>query len=571
MKLTGYFSSIVIAAAICAPLAGCEKDGDIIYTTGADTAQLEGNTADIVLDKDMLDALVLTVYWNDNGDITLSNPLVAAPDGAVTNVIQFSADPDFTSPIEETMASGTYERQFTCLQLNSIVARLGFEGGIQSPLHIRIKSSVGSNLEPTYSNVLTVKVTPYTIDMTIGFYLNSSKEETGRTLYSPEANGIYTGFIAAGGWENWWLREGNSTIWGNDGVTGTAFVMGNSSTGDEIWNFWYPGVAGCYYTVVDTKVNEWSALLIPELTLGGDLSGAMAFDRKSNTWSYTYTATAAGTVNVTVSGTGKQYNAATGTDDAAAIDTPVSFAGSANGLTFDKSAGSSIALEIPAAGETTIVLDLSNPMAYTLAVGEAPEPVEEVAPVLYLSGIYGEWTFDWYVKLYNEDNRTYGAALPVKSEWGYKIYPEANVWDTFYSMVAGGNAYEGSLELNGENNVYAPEDGFYLFDISLSSMTYKVTSVNKVSYTGLNDDWSLTEMTATETPGVYTAQVTKSADTPWGVKIVLNENWDLFFGGNGVPGELALYQDGFKGDNELENGVYTLTVDLSKCTYSYTK
>ena len=111
----------------------------------------------------------------------------------------------------------------------------------------------------------------------------------------------------------------------------------------------------------------------------------------------------------------------------------------------------------------------------------------------------------------------------------------------------------------------------YLFDISLSSMTYKLTAINKVSYTGLNDDWSLTEMTAGDTPGVYTATVTKSANTPWGVKIVLNDNWDLFFGGNGTPGELVLYHDGFEGDNELENGTYTLTVDLAKGTYSYSK
>ena len=138
-------------------------------------------------------------------------------------------------------------------------------------------------------------------------------------------------------------------------------------------------------------------------------------------------------------------------------------------------------------------------------------------------------------------------------------------------VVAGGNGYEGSLQVGGEGNIYAPDAGLYLFDISLSNMTYRLTSVTKVSYTGLNDDWNLYEMTATDTPCVYTAQVTKSANTPWGVKIVLNDNWDLYFGGNGTPGELALYRDGFEGDNDLANGTYTLTVDLAKGTYSYSK
>ena len=65
--------------------------------------------------------------------------------------------------------------------------------------------------------------------------------------------------------------------------------------------------------------------------------------------------------------------------------------------------------------------------------------------------------------------------------------------------------------------------------------------------------------------------MTKTANTPWGVKILLNDSWELFFGGNGTPGELALYRDGFEGDNDFPEGtVIILTVDLAKGTYSYT-
>lgn len=562
--------NIAIAAALTLTAAGCDKDGDTIYAAGAPEAQLDGKTTDIVLDKDNLDALALTIYWADNGEITLSDPRVAAANDAVTNVIQFAADAEFVSTVDETMASGTCERQYTCKELNSLLSRLGYEGNVKAPVYIRVKSSLGDNVAPTYSNTLIVNVTPYKIDMTIGFYLNASQEDTGHILYSPESNGIYTGFIGAGGWENWWLREGDSTIWGNDGVTGTAFVMGNSNTGNEVWNFWYPGLAGCYYTVVNTQINEWSALLIPALTLGGDLSGEMTFERKSNQWVYTFNAASAGTINISISGTGKQYNAATGTDDAAAIDTPVSFAGDANSLTWGNNG--SIAVNIPAAGETTLVLDLNDPRAYKVyASAGAPEPQPTIYPSLYLSGVYGDWTFDWYVSLYDEDNLNYGAALPVNSEWGYRIYTEVDNWGDYYSMVDGGNAYEGQLVYAGEGNVAAPDPGFYLFDISLGSLSYKLTSITKVSYSGLNDDWSLTEMTPTDQPGVYTAHVVKSANTPWGVKIILNDNWDLYFGGNGTPGQLALYQNGFEGDNDLENGEYILTVDLAHCTYSYSK
>lgn len=568
MKINKYFAIAALAAAAAGTLSSCDKDGDTIYTNGAPDAELEGSATEIVLDVNKLDALVMTVYWNENGDISLSDPRVEAPDYANSNVLQMASDADFSNVVEETMAGGVYQRQFTCRELNNLVSRLGMEGGVEAPLYVRIKSSLGANLTPKYSNPLVYSVTPYLIDMTVGFVLDASQNDTGRTLASPESNGIYSGFIGAGSWENWWLREGNNTVWGNDGVTGTAFVMGNNTTGLDVWNFWYPGMSGCYYTVVNTTINEWSALYISELKLGGDITGDMVYDRKANHWTYTFNATA-GTVSVTLTGAGKQYNAASGTDDAAAADTPAAFFGSADNLEFGQTA-SPVTLSIPANGETTITLDLNDPLKWTLkAEAGGSGPVVVVPPMIYLSGVYGEWNFDYYLKLYNEDNMTYGGALPVNSEWGYKIYTEAENWDNFYSMVAGGTGFEGKLEANGDNNIAAPEPGFYLFDVSLSGLTYKVTPITSVSYTGLNDDWSLSPMTATEIPGVYTAEIEKTANTPWGVKIILNENWDLFFGGNGTPGELVLYRDGFEGDNDLPNGKHKLTVDLTKGTYSY--
>ncbi len=565
------FNKYIAAAGLAAMLLGaqsCDKDGDTIYTDGPDRAEISGVASDIVLDKDHLQSLALTIYWNENGRISLSDPLVAAPEGAASNTVQFSTDPEFASVVDDNVESGVYYRQYTCEALNNLVGRLGLEGGVKGTVYIRIKTVLGANIDPKYSDVQTVSVTPYFIDMSMGFVLDASQNDTGRTLWSPASDGIYIGFIGAGSWENWWLREGNNTVWGNDGVTGTAFVMGNNTTGLDVWNFWYPSPSGCYYTVVNTRNNEWSALYIGELTLGGDLSGAMTYDRKANKWTYTFDATP-GTISVTLSGTGKQYNTATGTDDAAAADTPVGFGGTAGNLTFGNAA-QPVSVEVGAAGETTLTLDLSDPRGWTLtAEAGSGGPVETVPPMIYLSGVQPEWDFSNYLKLYNEDNRTYGGALQVNSEWGYRIYTEAEAWDNYWTMVDGGTAFSGQLVNNGEGNIAAPEPGFYLFDVNMGDLTYKLTPVTKVSYTGLNDDWSLTEMTATDVPGVYTATFEKTANTPWGVKIVLNDNWDLFFGGNGTPGELALYRDGFEGDNELANGTHTLTVDLSKGTYSY--
>lgn len=564
---TNKTAALLLAGLVC--LASCSKDGDIIYTSGPDDATIEGTSTDIVLDKDNLGALVLTVYWNNNGEISFSDPEVAAPANAATNVLQMASNETFSGAYEETMDGGVYSRQYTCKELNSVLSRIGIEGGTTGTLYIRVKTSIGANLAPRYSNVLSLNVTPYFIDMSVGFVLDASQADTGMILASPDLDGVYTGFIGAGSWYNWWLREGNGITWGNIGIDGKPFVLDSTDSGSEVWNFWYPGMSGCYYTTVNTGAREWTALYIPELNLSGDLSGAMTFDRKANKWTYTFNAEAK-TYNIGIAGPAKLYNAATGTDDAAALDKNAAFGGTASNLTFGET-GSSIALTVASAGETTITLDLNDPNAWTLtASAGGAGPVVEIPQNLYLSGVYGPWDFNWSVKLYNEDNLTYGAMLPVNSEWGYKIYTEPDNWDDFYSMVDGGTAFEGSLEKGGNNNLLAPPAGNYLFDISIGDMKYKLHAVNSVSYTGLNDDWSLKPMQATDQPCVYTAEVEKSANTPWGVKIVLNDNWDLFFGGKGTPGELYLYRDGFEGDNDLANGTYILTVDLAKGTYSYT-
>ena len=77
---------------------------------------------------------------------------------------------------------------------------------------------------------------------------------------------------------------------------------------------------------------------------------------------------------------------------------------------------------------------------------------------------------------------------------------------------------------------------------------------------------------STENPEIFTAEFVKQKETPWGVKVLVNGNWGLFFGGGN--GTLLLgHSDattGFDGDNDLTVGeTYILTVDLGKQTYSY--
>lgn len=562
-------SKYCLAMLACsAMLTACENDGDKIFVSEIPDSELGSNAGDIVLDENRLDMLALTVYWDDNGQISLSDPEVAAPLYALTNTLQMSVHQDFSTAFEETLGEGVTCRQFTTAELNSAALRAGMESGSTATVYMRLKSVLGVNVPPHYSNVISFNLTTYMVDLTIGAILDSNQNDTGRTLALTDRQDVFAGFFNASSWENWYFRDPSGMIWGTAADPGKAFVLGNSSKG-EIWNNWFPEPAGCYYTVVDIPANEWTALLIPSLTLSGDLEGSMEYDRRNNVWSYTFTGEVQ-TYNVRISGLGNQYNSTGGDSAPAATDIPVGFGGTSDALTFGSQA-STISFEVTAAGETTVLLSLADPKHWTLAVGESA-PAEEVAPQVYLLGIVDPWGFNDYLRIYNEDSKSYGGVHHVDSQWGYQIGIEADNWGDVYKMVDGGTAYEGNLVFQGENNITAPEAGDYIFDISLGSLYYKLVRLESVSVTGMNDDWNLHEMTATETPGVYTYEFTKTANTPWGVKVVFNGNWDLFYGGNGTDGELCYKHDGFTGDNDFEEGsTVVLTVDLYKATYSYKK
>ncbi|HBG56912.1 MAG TPA: DUF5114 domain-containing protein [Porphyromonadaceae bacterium] len=555
-------SIYILLVSIFVVISSCEKDGDFLTTTGGGVVTLQGSTEDIVLNYDAADDLALTIYWTDNGEISLSNPGVLAPENAIANTIQLAANADFSNAVEQRAEDGIFQHQYTHYELNAQLSRLGMEGGVSYPLYIRIRSEIGNNMPPAYSNVITMSVTPYLIDMSVGYILDSAMGETGRTLYSATSNGIYEGFLGVTAWYNWYLREGEGSVWGNDGVDGTAFIASKETSH---WNFWFPGQAGSYYTILNTTAREWSALHIPTLTVAGDVNGEMTFDRTANRWSYAFNNTATGTINVTISGTGKQYNLTTGTDDAAATDTPIGFSGTPEKLTFGNNA-TPITVPVSGTGSVTLILDLSNPQQWLLTVTEGSSTPIEIPPLLYLSGVddgtSGSWTFDNYLRLFNEDALGYGGGCNVNSLWGYKFYNEKDNWSDAYGMAEGGTALAGSLLFGGGVNITAPQAGLYLIEMYKKALTYKLTPISSVSYSGLDDDWTLHTMTPTETVGVYSAQVTIAGPSPWGFQIILNENWDLKFGGSN--GELILYGGNLTNDASLSAGTYTLTVDVCK-------
>lgn len=567
MKTIKYFLGVL---AIALGFTACDKDGDIITTDGAETIVLSGS-GDAVLDQNNLSSLALTLYWTDNSRLSLSDDAVQAPQNATTNTLQFSASEDFSNVVEQIADNGQTSAQFTTEALNTLVGRVGLESGSASPLYIRVRSVLANNLSAQYSNVYKINVTPYSIDMTRAFVLDANKADTGWTLGSANADGIYTGFLGVPAWYNYWLQEPNGLLWGNDGVSGTPFLM---SSEDSHWNFWYPGQTGCYYTIVNTQRQEWSALYIPSLTVSGDIAGEMTYNRKENKWTLTFNAASTGAKTIRIAGTGAQYNATTGTDDAAAISTSVGFGQNGDVLTFGSEA-SNITVNVSTTGEATLVLDLNDPLAWTCSISEGGVPdAPTVAQQLYCVGIDdglngGNWNFDQTIVLTNEDNLTYAGAVNVNSLWGYRLYTEKDTWTGFYGQ-ASGDATSGQLVAETESNIPAPSAGLYVLEASLSAMTYQTTAINSVQITGINDDWSMTNMTATDEAGVYYADINVTATTPWGFKILVNEDWNAYFGGS-LEKMIYKSNDNIALDDSYIGSTWRFTVDLCKGTITITK
>ena len=463
------------------------------------------------------------------------------------------------------MSNGVYQKQFTNAELNGELTKLGFEAYEEQPMYVRVASTTGANIEPQYSNTLEFSVITYKIDYTYAIALSKDKTTELGHLYSPTENGIYTGFLALGGWGNWWLMENDGTTWGNTPVDGSVFNI----TSSEPWNLWSSGFNGCRYVTVNTKQKFWNEISIPSVTVSGGITGDMTFNKEKKQWTLVYTAESTSPVTLQFSSPdSKLYNTTTGDSEDQGISTPLYFTSAGISTT----APEAITLSAPQTGDCTVTIDLSGETpAYSIEAGAAEGP-EELSQILYVLGNDNEYKYDQWIRLSDEDSKTYTGAVVIKNcKWGYYFSKELNDWKAINQDP---ETADKKLKVGGDN-IPAPAEGLYVVSASLGWMSYWYemdgAQVTSVSYVGFNDKWDATEMTATETPGVYTATVSITGDTPWGVQLYVNGSWQYTFGTR-ADGTLTWNSKDNGNPVGIDgNGTYTFTVDICHGTYTLTK
>ena len=394
-------------------LVSCDESGDKIYLDGFEASGLMASASDVKLSVDNSKDVVLSLAWQ-NPTLLSSDETKPAGSGVLKTYLQASASEDFASAKEYTVTD--LSKAFTGADLNAAAKDLGLTPDESSPLYFRIKSQMGANLDAAYSNVCQVKVTPYLIDMSYINILNAGKEQVLTKLYSPNSDGVYSGYMNASSWFNFWGKENDGTIWGNEGQNGHEFEMDNT---ESAWNFWYPSPAGIYYSVIDTKKKEWKATYIKSMQLNGE---AMTYDAPNYAWTKVLTTTADNTP-VSIVATGAEYSKATRTDDAAAKEKTLNYTLADGKMTDSENAGS---VNIASAGTYTVTVKVGehSQLEYTIVSGDQTTPEPEVSNTLCM---------------FSKDGNTLLAVMNKVSDGVYTCKYKPSSWEKFRFIFVGEN------------------------------------------------------------------------------------------------------------------------------------
>lgn len=404
------FRNLMMLLCALTALVSCDESGDKIYLDGFKASDLMASASDVKLSVDNSKDVVLSLAWQ-NPTLLSSDETKPAGSGVLKTYLQVSASENFTSEKEYSVTD--LSKAFTGADLNAAAKDLGLSPDVSSPLYFRIKSLMGSKLDAAYSNVCQVKVTPYLIDMSYINILNEKKDQVLTKLYSPNSDGVYSGYMNASSWFHIWGKENDGTIWGNVGQDGHVYEMDNT---ESAWNIWFPGQTGIYYTVLDTKAKELKPTYIKSMQLNGE---DMTYDAPNYAWTKVITTTADNTP-VSIVATGAEYSKATGTEDAAAVVKTMNYTLADGKMTDSENAGS---VNIPTAGTYTITVKVGDKsdLAYSIVSGDQTTPKPTISNT---------------IGMFSKDGSTLYATFTKVSEGVYTCtYDLSNLYDMRFYFI----------------------------------------------------------------------------------------------------------------------------------------
>ena len=409
------FRNLMMLLCALTALVSCDESCDKIYLDGFKASDLMASASDVKLSVDNSKDVVLSLAWQ-NPTLLSSDETKPAGSGVLKTYLQVSASEDFASVKEYTVTD--LSKAFTGADLNAAAKDLGLSPDVSSPLYFRIKSQMGSNLDAAYSNVCQVKVTPYLIDMSYINILNKGKDQVLTYLYSPNSDGVYSGYMNVSSWLNCWGKENDGTFWGNIQTGDKPYAVLDNA--QSACNIWFPEPAGIYYTVLDTKSEEklFHATLIKSMKVNGE---EMKYDGPNYAWVKVIETTADNTP-ISIVADGAEYNKSTG-DKGTPIAKTMNYTLADGKMTDAATAGSVI---IPSAGTYTITVKVGehSQLEYTIVEGDQTTPEPEASNTLCM---------------FSKDGNTLLAVMSKVSDGVYTCKYKPTAWENFRFIFVGEN------------------------------------------------------------------------------------------------------------------------------------
>ena len=141
----------------------------------------------------------------------------------------------------------------------------------------------------------------------------------------------------------------------------------------------------------------------------------------------------------------------------------------------------------------------------------------------------------------------------------YKILPTQGSWNGDIGDDKSGNY---KLIADGEQNMWAPAEGYYRVNVDLTTMTWSTTNATSWGIIGgfSGNNWSSDVATLTYNTGTgkWEGTFTTTGSVEW--KFRANAGWSLNFGDNGANGTL---EEGGANIVTSAAGTYAVTLDLN--------
>lgn len=202
---------------------------------------------------------------------------------------------DFSTPLEEEISLNSYEISYSDSILNKkCLNLLKLNAGVVNEVKVRMKANMAFGNFPVYSNVLIVKITPFSVEKIISYLYMPGAPSGGWNNYSTKIcsrnnNGLYEGYVKAAIWDNFKFTTNESfdtgSVFGSD--PSALYKLSDNTTTQ--WNIWFDA-AGYFLVKADLNTMSWSKTAITAFCVTGDFNSwsltanPMTYDEINKVW-----------------------------------------------------------------------------------------------------------------------------------------------------------------------------------------------------------------------------------------------------------------------------------------------